>query len=77
MVEAIFTDEHVEKMRPHIQQIVDDLLSTILKDGGSAPFDLVEKFALPVPSYVGFPCLLCIAPILMTERQFMAFSEFH
>jgi len=52
MVEPIFTKENVEKMRPHIQKTVDNLLDAMLKKGGENPVDLVEKFALPVPSYI-------------------------
>ncbi|TVY43929.1 Cytochrome P450 [Lachnellula subtilissima] len=36
----------------YIQQTVDTLLDTVVRDGGSKPFDIVEKFALPVPSYI-------------------------
>lgn len=52
MVEPLFTKSHIESMRPHIQQTVDTLLDTMIKEGGSKPFDIVEKLALPVPSYV-------------------------
>jgi fungal nitric oxide reductase len=39
-------------MRPQIQKTVDDLLDALIKEGGDKPIDLVDKFALPVPSYV-------------------------
>lgn len=39
-------------MRPHIQQTVNKLLDAIVKEGSEKPIDLVEKFSLPVPSYV-------------------------
>jgi nitric oxide reductase len=52
MVEPIFTKEHIDSMRPHIQKTVDDLLTTMISEGVSTPIDIVEKFALPVPSYV-------------------------
>jgi nitric oxide reductase len=52
MVEPLFMREHIEGMRPHIQRTVDSLLDALVKSGGSKPVDLVEKFALPVPSYV-------------------------
>jgi nitric oxide reductase len=52
MIEPIFTKEHIDSMRPHIQKTVDDLLTTMISEGGSTPVDIVEKFALPVPSYV-------------------------
>lgn len=55
MVESLFAPDAVEKMGPYIQKTVDDLLDDMLKKGCTQPVDLVEKFALPVPSYVGLP----------------------
>lgn len=55
MVESLFTKEHINSMRPQIQKTVDSLLDEMIKTGGSEPVDLVEKFALPVPSYVLLP----------------------
>ena len=52
MVEPLFTSEAVEKLRPHIQRTVDTLIDAMIKDGSGKPVDLVDKFALPVPSYV-------------------------
>lgn len=52
MVEPTFSKESVDKMRPRIQKTVDDLLDAMLKAGGTEPVDLVENFALPVPSYI-------------------------
>jgi nitric oxide reductase len=52
MVESLFTKAHIDSMRPQIQNTVDSLLDEMIKKGGSEPVDLVEKFALPVPSYV-------------------------
>ncbi|KAI9739598.1 MAG: hypothetical protein M1834_006316 [Cirrosporium novae-zelandiae] len=52
MVEGTFFAENVQKMRPHIQETVDNLLDAMIKEGGDKPVDLVEKFALPVPSYI-------------------------
>lgn len=52
MVEHVFIKQHIDSMHPQIQETVDSLLNNIANDGGSEPFDLVEKFALPVPSYV-------------------------
>jgi nitric oxide reductase len=52
MVAPLFTKEHIDGMRPHIQETVDSLLDALLKEGGKKPVDLVEKFALPVASYV-------------------------
>jgi cytochrome P450 len=45
-----FTIRRVEAMRPRIQQIVDDLIDAMLAGPKSA--DLVQAFALPVPSLV-------------------------
>lgn len=52
MIEPIFTKQQIDSMRPHIQQTVDSLLDSMIKEGGAEPVDIVEKFALPVPSYV-------------------------
>jgi fungal nitric oxide reductase len=52
MVAPFFSQEHTNAMRPHIQKTVDSLLDNMLKVGGEKPFDIVDKFALPVPSYV-------------------------
>ena len=52
MVAPIFTKAHIDGTRPHIQKTVDDLLDSLIQEGGEKPFDLVEKFALPVPSHV-------------------------
>jgi cytochrome P450 len=50
MVTAPFTVKRIEAMRPAVQKIVDDLIDTML--AGPNPTDLVEAFALPVPSLV-------------------------
>ncbi|MEV6154526.1 cytochrome P450 [Nonomuraea sp. NPDC052129] len=50
MVTAPFTIKRVEAMRPAVQKIVDDLIDDLL--AGPKPVDLVEAFALPVPSLV-------------------------
>ncbi|GAA3256895.1 cytochrome P450 [Nonomuraea helvata] len=50
MVQAAFTVRRVESMRPAVQQIVDDMIDDLL--AGPKPVDLVEAFALPVPSLV-------------------------
>lgn len=52
MIEPIFTREHIAAMRPHIQKTVDSLLDNMIKEGGEKPVELVEKFSLPVPSFV-------------------------
>ncbi|GAA1459833.1 cytochrome P450 [Williamsia maris] len=50
MVTAPFGIKRVEKLRPTIQAIVDDLIDAML--AGPPQADLVEAFALPVPSLV-------------------------
>ncbi|MCX4703546.1 cytochrome P450 [Streptomyces sp. NBC_01373] len=50
MVTAPFAVKRVEALRPGVQKIVDDLIDDMLAVGG--PVDLVQAFALPVPSLV-------------------------
>ncbi|MFG2965581.1 cytochrome P450 [Streptomyces sp. NPDC048288] len=50
MVTAPFAIKRVDAMRPAVQKIVDDLIDEML--AGPNPVDLVEAFALPVPSLV-------------------------
>jgi nitric oxide reductase len=57
MVEPLFTKKHIDDMRPHIQKIVDSLLDDMVKEGGKKAVDMVETFALPVPSYVSLSWL--------------------
>ena len=50
MVTAPFAVKRVEAMRPAVQRITDDLIDALL--AGPNPADLVEAFALPLPSLV-------------------------
>ncbi|KIA64331.1 cytochrome P450 [Nocardia vulneris] len=50
LLTADFTVRKIERLRPRIQQIVDDLIDDLL--AGPKPADLLEAFALPVPSLV-------------------------
>ena len=50
MVTAEFSIKRVEALRPAIQRIVDGLIDDLL--AGPKPADLVQAFALPVPSLV-------------------------
>lgn len=50
MVTGPFAIKRIEAMRPRIQGIVDGLIDDLL--AGPAPADLVQAFALPVPSLV-------------------------
>lgn len=51
MIESLFTREHIDGMRPHIQKTVDTLLADMIKGGCKTPVDVVEKLALPTASY--------------------------
>ena len=54
MVQSWFTPEKIKSMRPYIDKTVNDLLDrTISRGSAKGAVDLVEEFALPVPSYVG------------------------
>jgi cytochrome P450 len=50
MVRGTFMVRHIEELRPAIQEIVDERIDALL--AGPRPVDLVEAFALPVPSLV-------------------------
>ncbi|WP_411152714.1 cytochrome P450 [Streptomyces sp. A30] len=50
MVTAPFAVKKVEALRPAVQRIVDDVIDGMLSRPG--PVDLVEEFALPIPSLV-------------------------
>ncbi|MFJ2442676.1 cytochrome P450 [Streptomyces sp. NPDC087658] len=50
MVTSPFTIKRVEAMRPSTQRIADDLIDQM--SAGPKPVDLVEAFALPLPSLV-------------------------
>ncbi|MFJ1644896.1 cytochrome P450 [Streptomyces sp. NPDC088258] len=50
MVTAPFAFKRVEAMRPAVQKITDELIDTML--AGPRPVDLVQAFALPLPSLV-------------------------
>lgn len=50
MMTSDFTARRVTAMRPHIQELVDGFLQTMIEKG--APADLVRDFALPIPSMV-------------------------
>ena len=47
LVAKAFTHRRVEKLRPHVQEIADNLVDGMVAKG--APADLVEDFALPLP----------------------------
>ncbi|KAL5346728.1 hypothetical protein ACLOAV_008435 [Pseudogymnoascus australis] len=51
MIESLFTREHIDGMRPHIQKTVDTLIADMIKGGGKTAVDVVENLALPTASY--------------------------
>ncbi|KAK2804240.1 hypothetical protein FQN51_002329 [Onygenales sp. PD_10] len=57
MVAPLFTREHAETMRPHIQATADALLDEMIKTGCENPVNLTEKFSLPLPSYIVYGIL--------------------
>lgn len=58
MVEPFFVPEHVKKLQPYIQKTVNDLLGALKAKGcADGPVDLVQEFALPVPSYIIYTIL--------------------
>ncbi|CAI6088380.1 unnamed protein product [Clonostachys chloroleuca] len=57
MVEPLFAKEKIEAMKPYIQRTIDSLLDSMIAKGCAEPIDLVENFALPVPSYIIYTIL--------------------
>lgn len=57
MVESLFSEDRVESMKPYIQKTVNDLLDQMTAGGCTDSVDFVEKFALPVPSYIIYTIL--------------------
>jgi len=49
LVLAAFTQGRIERLRPRIQDVVDDLLSRIAAQGSDSRVDLVDSFAFPLP----------------------------
>jgi nitric oxide reductase len=54
MIEPLFIWSGVDRLRPHIQQTVTNLLDKMIEEGCERPVNLVESFALPVPSHVRY-----------------------
>ncbi|MFE5210540.1 cytochrome P450 [Streptomyces sp. NPDC056600] len=52
MLIGSFTVRRVNGLRPSIRRIVDERIDAVLAKSGSGPVDLVQEFALPVPSTV-------------------------
>lgn len=63
LVSKAFTPRVVERLRPHVQQIVDDLLARV---AGAGRMDLIEQLAYPLPVIV--ICELLGVPVADHER---------
>ncbi|HEX4995121.1 MAG TPA: cytochrome P450 [Methylomirabilota bacterium] len=63
LVSKAFTPKALESLRPHIQQIVDDLLADA---AGKGQMDLIEEFAYPLP--VRVICEMLGVPVKDHER---------
>ncbi|RGP78397.1 cytochrome p450 55a3 [Fusarium longipes] len=57
MVESFFSQDYVDKLKPYIRDTVKRLLKNIAHDKCKEPVDLIEKFALPVLSYIIYTIL--------------------
>jgi cytochrome P450 len=78
MVSGVFTREKIEELRPSIQKLVDDCIENMRTGGCKEPVDLVEKFALLVPSEVRmftlfFPLGGQVCPLVPSEVRKFAF----
>ena len=49
LVAAAFSTRRIERLRTHVQSIVDDLLDGVAAQGLNGPVDLVASFAFPLP----------------------------
>jgi cytochrome P450 len=49
LVSSAFSPRRIERLRPRIQTVVDDLLDGIAADGADSRVDLVSRFAFPLP----------------------------
>ncbi|KAM7192404.1 Cytochrome P450 [Naviculisporaceae sp. PSN 640] len=58
MVEPFFTPAHVKSLQPYIRKTAKDLLEKMKAKGcADGPVDLIEQFALPLPSYIIYTIL--------------------
>lgn len=51
MVSSFFSVDYVKSLEPKIQKTADELLDKILATHWKGPVDLVQEFALPLPSH--------------------------
>jgi len=72
MIKDLFTRERVDAMRPRIQKTFDSLVDAMVKEGGQKPVDIVEKLALPLPSYTIYDILGVPLKDLTSLTQFAA-----
>jgi cytochrome P450 len=49
LVSAAFSPRRIEALRPHVQDVVDDLIDGIADAAPGGPVDLVAAFAFPLP----------------------------
>ena len=49
LVAGAFSTRRIERLRSHVQAIVDDLLDGVAAHGADGPVDLVASFAFPLP----------------------------
>ena len=63
LVVKAFTSRAVEKLRPGIERIADELLDNVERAAASGTVDLVESFAVPLPMRV-IGDLLGVPPVL-------------
>ncbi|KAJ0422846.1 cytochrome P450 55A2 [Aspergillus carlsbadensis] len=52
MVAKFFTQEHINSLKPLINETINSVLEKMIAQGGDKPIDLVEHFSLPIPSLV-------------------------
>jgi nitric oxide reductase len=52
MVAKFFTQEHINSLKPLINETINSVLEKMIATGGDKPIDLVEHFSLPIPSLV-------------------------
>ena len=78
-MQPLFSKGQVESLKPYIRETVDTALNKMIAQGCSPPVDLIENFALPVPSYVShlFSVLGVSSKSKFLYRLYILFSEFH
>src|SRR6185436_14217923 len=49
LVSGAFTPRRIEGLRPHVEDVVDELLDDVARRSAAGPVDLVATFAFPLP----------------------------